>query len=784
MDILTLLRANIRRKKGTFIGIMLLMIIVSMFLFALFSIKKNVAKSIDDALEEANAANVIMNIPNERFSEELLAKVMEHPLVDHVETVQAVLMRKHTIGGKEDNQSWLILPLNDTVTKQFNDDFSAYEDAVHPLSEKEIYLTQGIATNTGCKTGDDILFSTRYGEYTFTIKGFVVEPVCGSSMIGWKSVYVSKETFDKLTAEVDSVPNPDQTGNVTVVYVYKKADCGLSDGAFSQRINKDTGIQNFAYASTTMSDMKYYTGLFSEMCCSIMLAFALILSVVLVVIMAHNISVTIEMSYTELGILKAEGFTKGRIRILYALRYMLAQILGAVIGSALAIPLIFKFGNIFQPITGILADNKVDYVSGLSVLVLILIVSCLVIFLATRKIGKVSPVKALTGESRDVYFDNLLNAPISGSSLSLSLAYRQFSSKKRRYLVAILICALLMFFMLTINLMSSSMKSRSALEAIGVNITDVDVRAKDRNFTEEEMTELRAVAESAAPIRKATFVRTEYLTIEGNTIICSIYPDDSFMTIMSGRAPIYENEIVITGIIADMLDLKIGDKVTVARREYEAEFIVSGIFASISDTGRTFAMTFDSAKKLGVKGFSYFGICPADPHDAIKIGDAIKAKFGDTFSVEASSNMDDDSSMKSISMAVDVMRYTIYLFSILFVLVVVSMICSRIFAQERRDLGIYKAIGFTSGKLRLLFAIRFLIVAAIGSAIGCVMSLLLSETILNKLLYSMGVCSFLSDYMADTVLIPLVLLIVGFFLFAYLVSGKVRKVQTRELVIE
>ena len=117
MDILTLLRANIKRKKGTFLGIVLLMIIVSMFLTTIYSVKKNVRKSVDDAYEEANAANLMMNITNERLSDELLQKVKDHPLVDHVATSDAVLMRRHFVKDKEDNQSWLIVPLNDVVTK-------------------------------------------------------------------------------------------------------------------------------------------------------------------------------------------------------------------------------------------------------------------------------------------------------------------------------------------------------------------------------------------------------------------------------------------------------------------------------------------------------------------------------------------------------------------------------------------------------------------------------------------------------------------------------------------
>ncbi len=784
MDILTLLCANIRRKKGAFFGIMLLMIIVSMLLITIFSLKKNVSESIDEAYIDAKASDVMMNIPSERLSDELLQQVKDHDMVDHIDTCDAILIRKQILCGKESTETWLITEINDRVTHFYNEDLTAYEDEVRPINEGEVYLPQGIATDYGCKIDDELTLVTRSGEYKLKIKGFIVEPICGSSMVGWKTIYTSKETFQKIASDIDADQQTDLVGRVTIVYVYKKADCELSDNAFAVQINKDTGIQNFSYASETASQMKYYTSLFSELTCKIMLVFCGILAAVVLIIMAHNISVTIEMSYTELGILKAQGFSILRIRAIYTLQYILAQVIGMVIGAFLAIPLIIKFGGIFQPITGILAKNNVDVVSGGIVLLVVLLVSIAIVFLATRKVGRISPVKALTGEHSDVHFDNLLNAPVSGRNLSLSLAYRQFSSRKRRYFVAILISAVLMFFMLTVNLMGSSMKSKQAMKAMGETVSEVSVGLSDRSFTEEEMKEIQAITADAAEVLVDGFIRHEYVTLEGHSIMCEIDTNPDFMMITSGRAPIYDNEIVITDVIADMLGIKEGDKVEVARREYKGEYIVCGKFAKINDTGKVFGLTYEGGKKLHCGGFSWYGASLADPKDCYKVGDALRARFGDSFIYRIEEDMSDSDDMKSITTAVDVMRYTIYVFSIVFVLVVVSMICSKIFAQERKDLGIYKAIGFTSTKLRLMFAIRFLIIGVIGSTLGCVMSILFSAKALNKMLYSMGVTNFLSVYKTETILVPLVLLLVGFFIFAYFVSRKVKKVQTRELVVE
>jgi ABC-type antimicrobial peptide transport system permease subunit len=72
----------------------------------------------------------------------------------------------------------------------------------------------------------------------------------------------------------------------------------------------------------------------------------------------------------------------------------------------------------------------------------------------------------------------------------------------------------------------------------------------------------------------------------------------------------------------------------------------------------------------------------------------------------------------------------------------------------------------------------------IGSAIGTVLSLLFSSKGLSMLLRSVGICNFISNYRTETILIPVILLLGCFFLFAYISARKVKKVEIRELVIE
>ena len=84
------------------------------------------------------------------------------------------------------------------------------------------------------------------------------------------------------------------------------------------------------------------------------------------------------------------------------------------------------------------------------------------------------------------------------------------------------------------------------------------------------------------------------MSIDGEQIYGQVYKDQEELEhfITKGRAPIYDNEIVITEILADELDLKMGDEVMVSYNGKRADYVISGFFVSMSDTGKTFAMLF------------------------------------------------------------------------------------------------------------------------------------------------------------------------------------------------
>lgn len=116
--------------------------------------------------------------------------------------------------------------------------------------------------------------------------------------------------------------------------------------------------------------------------------------------------------------------------------------------------------------------------------------------------------------------------------------------------------------------------------------------------------------------------------------------------------------------------------------------------------------------------------------------------------------------------------------------ITVSIVCKKIIIKEERDYGIYKAIGFTSGKIRLQLAIRFTVSALIGSVSGIVLVLLFSDKIFNVIYQNFGIYNYKSSVNCLSVIITVIFMTVTFLLFAYFKSGKVRRVEPGILIGE
>lgn len=776
MEILTLLKANIRHRKGSFLSVVLLTLIIAMSATTILGIRESTFQGVYKSHEIMGTPDLWVGYYAYKLTDEIIDEVKRDPRVGAVNIGECLITGKSVMNGNEYTNS-AILVKDGPAMKLLKDDLSGIRHDIPKLKKGEIYVPQGLLSNVEGEVGQKVTIETQGGDFEFTVKGVLLDPYFGAAVIGWKRYCISEEDYREVEAKIREEETKTRYGLGRYMEICKDENCPLTLPQLRREINKDTGVVDMGYGSLTKGMSIHYTTLFPQIVSSCLMVFIMLLLAIVLIVTIHSISMEVESNYVTFGVLKTQGFGTGKIRILFLSQYLLAEALGAALGIAVSIPLVCVFSDIFTAITAVPGALSVPVGMISALLGLLFALSAAAIVFATAKVDRISPVRAISGARREIYFDSRLNLPIAGKFLSVSLAIRQFTSAKRRYLGAFAIVGILVFFMMTIDILSNTVNSKSALESMGMMVTEVDISPK-KELTDSDYAAIEKEIERYAKIEKKYYYGGNYFSLEGEQIMCQPFKDPSVLAPLKGRAPVYDNEIAVSPLLLDEFGLEIGDEVTIGWERSKGKYLISGTMQLMNDAGRCFVISQEGAKKLGYDEWLWGCYSLEEGAEAEKIADTLNQKFGDKIETENRQGM----LTEVYEVVIFFMKIIIYSFSLLFSLIVVQMVCAKAFIQERLDIGIFKAIGFTAEKLRLQFAVRFLVAAAFGSCLGAALSYAFSAKILSRLLYGVGITSFYTEFHAVTVFVPIAVICTGFFVFAYLLSRRIRQVEVRELV--
>ena len=199
MDLKTLIKANIRYKKGSFKSIIILMFIISLSVTTIVSLKRNFPESIRNAYDRQEVGNITLNIQKAFLTEEMIEDLREHSLVKKVDVIDAIAPDNYKFeNGRGGSFNIRVMEMNDSVDRLWNSDLSDYEEKVPPLSPGEVYIPRGLAEQDRAEVGDQLTIEFKGASYTFTVKGLVEEPVCGSVYISLKTPFICRRDLVRM----------------------------------------------------------------------------------------------------------------------------------------------------------------------------------------------------------------------------------------------------------------------------------------------------------------------------------------------------------------------------------------------------------------------------------------------------------------------------------------------------------------------------------------------------------------------------------------------------------
>lgn len=794
MKYFTLLRANIKSQKGSFIGILTLVFIITISLLAVLSIWMNANAYENEQMERIRYGDITYWIDEVDDRERLLAQIEDLDEVEDVQVQDVIILGEYKVYGENGEKSSVLGSMHMISWEQsgyriYNENLSGIREEPEELSDGEMYVSPAFYSLYDARIGDTVGVSiTEDGEMQFyTIKGYFEDPVAGSALMGMKQAIITENDMQKLTDMVHEAGENTSIDISSAVHIVKRADGDLTLNDLQRVLGEETRllqIPGFSYSrSTIMGFMLILQNIFS----GFLIVFVLVLMVVAVIIVGHSISSSIEQDYVDMGILKALGYTHTDLRIVQLLQYLMAFLCGMLPGIPVSKLVVKGIGRVTVTVVGLLIPADIPVGASLLSLGIVLMIIMGFVFMKTAKIGKITPIRAIRGGAEDVYFKSRLTAPVRKRALSFWLAYRQLVSGKRQYLSACLVTALLVFFLSSTVRMDAWLgpDGKGLMDSFNASSYDVGVLYEEEESGSQDIrADVEKILESRAHIADSYQYKMGRGFLNQTEYLMNVVSKPEYYHILEGRTCLYRNELVMTKFVADELKVGIGDSVSLGVDGKEQEFIICGIYQCANDIGANFGIT-----KEGYESFTdedadaaayYVFYLLQDTFDKEEIVEMLKEAYGEQITVDDNTWSGTD----AIVLATSALMLFMFVITIVFVLVTVSMTGSKILYKEQRDLGIYKSLGFLSQKLRFAFAIRFGIVACIGSVAGIVISVYLTDPLANVILKICGISHFSSHLNLLRMLFPAFVVCGLFLAFAFLTSGKVKKTEPVILIVE
>lgn len=794
MGILLIAKDNIKKKKGNAFILFLLVSLAVLLLYVGISVLLNMGKVIDSRNAAVNGADYFLLTPS-KYPDRIEDILNNSKDVKYLEKEQAVyasgvkFYNGKDTAGNADQLDFIFLDKDADRKLSLND----LTDYGKKWKKNSIILPYYMNVGMGYKAGDTINLGYKDKTYKFEIYGFAEDIMFSTpTNISAEKCFISPEYFQNEIKEF---------GTKAEVF---RAD--LKDGRNSEKFEEDmeqtlnSKISDFQYLnnlSLNYDTMKYGTGITANIFMGVLTVFAVLLILIALIIVHFNVNNSIESNIKNIGMLEASGYTSRQLWTADIMEFLIISLCGAGAGLLVANAAAKAVGGMLSSSIGLHWQMGFDVKSALLSTVIVIISVLLAVMMSSHKYKKIAPLDALRNGIHGHNFKrNYIKLDEAKLPLNFSIGLKNILYNKKKNIAVFLIMVLLSFSANeAVSIYQNFALSQDKLiEVAGFETPDVVVTAKD-NDKQILARNVDDIKQKVKPIDEVNQILeyTAYNMVCKNgekeeTVNCDVYDKTSNLkvdNVVEGRRPKYDNEIMLTSLMAEKLGAKLGDVVYLQMNGKVKDYLVTGISQGINHLGKKAMITKEGIQRLNAE------ITPNSLYIYVKDGSNLKSVFNEIKTVLSDKNAEVmnyqeyvSSTMNSI---VTVMKTLCLVMLITVILVLAMVLVLLIQAQLVRDkkiLGIYKALGYTTGQLIVQTIMSYIPIVIAGTFAGCIAAWFGINPSFVLCLTAFGIkkCSMNISPAYMLGILVLISLWAGF--IAVICSAKIRKIVPCEMIQE
>ncbi len=660
------------------------------------------------------------------------------------------------------------------------------------ITKDYLYLNVYTAYYNGLKVGDTMhIESEHFGNYDLKVAGLYEDLLIGNPY-SYTSVIVDDETYKKLMDKADELEaSGTEYSKTSFMYYFLKNGVTEDDGL---KIVGDTLAENnvptIGYTAKLLKTG--YIGLVNIMS-AFMTSFAVIIMAICFIMIIFTINNNIERDIRNIGALRAVGYTVSQIRTALCMEFLILGGIGTFIGILIAyltFPILEE--NVIRQVSGMVWENKFYSGYSLGIIAAFLIVIAVVVYLSTAKVRKLHPATALRfGLASNSFKKNVLPLSETKGNLSVLLALKStFQSMGQNLIIFGIITAVAFLTIFSgVLLYNTKIDMNNFQRMLQGDSPDSYVYLNDKS-SEDVHDIIKRISEMDGVTEAYGLGSSDYPAyVNGNetSFLYTDKPEFVYCGVYEGEMVKEDNEAVLGSITAEKAGVGVGDEIEVKIGNRTERFLVTGLQQAVYGMGERIYITEGGARKLGVDtNYTYIRVRvkDADIKTVDDFNERVKTELGDAVT-KTENHFEQTRSSENIPVyAVGFVVMIIALMNIIVVLVVIRLLLKSVFVKKEKEFGIKKAVGFTSGQLRLQLALSLIPTCIIAALFGALLGHLFINPLFELVFRSFGIMK--SDLIMKPFLIILSVIAVSILVFAasYIMSGKMKRVSAYNLIQE
>lgn len=763
---ITLSKYFFKKNIKDIISFVIILFIATILFSSAIIINFNVSEDYDKEADKLNTANSFFTIPSVEYTDNILNDIKNIKGIQEVE-VQTGIM--------------LTIPVNMEGAIQEQNQIFYNIDSVSSINKKEIikettdkikygiYLSNYTFIHSGLDIKDEYKFNVDNISYSFNIKGVVKEMQYGnytSSVIG---EYLESEAYNYL------LENNKEKSVITISVKSKDSYSSYND------ISKYLSSKNVNILSKNYKEQSKIQRLaISNILVLILMIFSSSILIISLFVSKFKIEQTIEEEISNMGALKALGYTSKEIIVSCIFPYIISGLLFTMLGIVASYFILPILSKVIEMQSGFIWKVKIDL--SLNILVLLINIILITVFtlVASLKIKRLNPINAIRGITIRGNNKNYLEIEKTKGNIHFILMLKNFlNTKKQNILLGI------MLFLMTI------ISSFIGILFYNVNMNPINfintLVEEHPSVVISSKLDLRNELETQDNVKDVIYydenITLNYKTNSYKTFVAENFKDLSNDLCYKGRNPVNSNEVAIGSKLEETYNINIGDYITLSKKGTENKYKVVGFIQSVNYSGEVIEMTLDGYKILDNSYLPTTMYIYLDNEQRTEeFINQVKSKYGN----DIISTMNYAESMESATTMyislVSIICIVIIAITLLLIYLILYIIISSIIIKRKQELGIFKAIGYENRELVKQLVGGFMPSTIIGTMLGLLVSEIFMRNIYNKIFMSVGAYKVSFEYPFIIFISLVILLIFATIIIATILAKKIKRISVYSLI--